>query len=80
MIRRLFHLAFSGLLIVFTFTFIAVTLLIAGIDVVAAAIFPGLRPSDRHLLAQPPEADEFDFEHAIEAYDDLLGAHMGRMR
>jgi hypothetical protein len=76
-LNRGVDIALAGLLAAFSLPLLTFTLLITRLQSGAAAIAP--RPgADRGTRGrgalQPPFADEFGFERAIEAYEELIDA------
>jgi hypothetical protein len=80
MIRRWFAVALKGLLTVSTFAFITISLLVAGVNMAATTLFPCFGFRNLYGLRNAPAADEFGFERAMGAYEELIGAHAGRKR
>ncbi|MGA9061965.1 MAG: hypothetical protein WB341_09900 [Terracidiphilus sp.] len=81
MLRLWFGPAITGLLCVLSLPLIAISLLIAAICAAAFAVYSPFRrrkrpgdPAARDAWA----ANEFKFERAIEAYEELIDAHAWR--
>ena len=79
MLRFWFGLALTGLLVAFSLPLIAICRIFAGPDSMAASFPPGFRRrrrvdgfDDQKLWA----SDEFGFEHALQAYEELIDAHV----
>ncbi len=78
MLRFWFSLAFAGLLVAFVLPLFAIRRCLAGFGTSSASFLPGFRWRRRaggfdhqRLWA----SDEFGFEHAIEAYEELIDVH-----
>ena len=81
MLRCWFNLALAGLLVTFALPLFAVLRLIAGSGSAVASVLPHFRRSwmvanfeQQRLWA----SNEFGFEHAIEAYEEVIDAHVWR--
>jgi len=83
MFRDCLRYALSFLLFVFTFPLLAVSFLIAALCTAVAAIVPGLlKRNDQDVIALQKlrVVDQFNFEEAMGAYEELIGAHVKRQR
>lgn len=83
MVRTLIRLSLSILLIVLSLPFLAVSFVVASIGAVVAAGVTRLcrqQRAEKTGLDRPRPADSFStdpfcFDHAIRAYEDLLGGY-----
>lgn len=83
MIRDYLRFALSLLLVTLSLPLLAVSLLIAALCTAVAAILPGLlKRNDQDVIALQKlrTVDEFDFAEAMNAYEELIGAHVRRHR
>ena len=81
MLRTWFAFAFTGTLCVLSLPFFAVSLLIAAICSAAVAFISpdrGCRLSIDSGIRETWAANEFQFERAIEAYEELIDSHSRR--
>ncbi len=79
--RPWFSLALAGMLYVFLLPFFAISLVIAAIGSTAVAVVPPFRRHRRSIdsdVRKAWTANEFGFERAIEAYEELIDAHAWR--
>jgi hypothetical protein len=88
MFRGCLRCALSFLLLALSLPLLAVSLLIAALSTAVVAMIPGLlkrAPQDAMALkklrvtdqfADQFSVDQFNFEGAISAYEDLIGAHV----
>lgn len=79
--RPWFGLAFTGILCVLSLPFFAITLLIAAICSTAAAALSLFRGRRRFIdcdIRETWAVNEFGFERAIEAYEELIDAYAWR--
>jgi hypothetical protein len=80
-LRTWFALAFTGALCVLSLPFFAISLLIAAICSAAVAFISpdrGCRQSIDSGIRETWAANEFQFDRAIEAYEELIDAHSWR--
>jgi len=80
-VRDCLRLSFSMLLILLSLPFLAVSFLLAAVCAAVAAVFPRFhRPRQANALdlSKLRPVDEFGFEHALDAYEELIGAHAWR--
>lgn len=78
MVRTLIRLSLSILLIVLSLPFLAVSFAVASVGAVAAAVVTRLcRRQRAGKMGQGKQrpADPYCFDHAIRAYEDLLGGY-----
>jgi hypothetical protein len=83
MFRDGLRFALSFLLLAFSLPLLAVSFLIAALCTAVVAIIPGLlRRNDRDAIALQKlrVVDQFNFEEAMSAYEELIGAHVRRQR
>jgi hypothetical protein len=83
MFRDGLRFALSFLVVAFSLPLLAVSLLIAALCTAVIAILPGLlkrNPEDVIALQKLRTVDEFNFEEAMNAYEELIGAHVRRQR
>jgi hypothetical protein len=83
MLRKCLRYALSLLLVTVTLPVLAVSFLIAALCTAAVAVVPGLlKRHDRHAIAlhKLRVVDQFNFEEAMSAYEELIGAHVTRQR
>jgi hypothetical protein len=83
MFRVCLRFALSFLLLAFSFPLLAVSFLIASLCTAAVAVVPGLlKRSDQDVIAlhKLRVVDQFNFEEAMNAYEELIGAHVRRLR
>ncbi len=81
MLRTWFAFAFTGALCVLSLPFFAISLLIAAICSAAVAFISpdrGCRKSIDSGIRENWAANEFQFERAIEAYEELIDTHSWR--
>lgn len=79
-LRPWFGLALTGVLCVLSLPLIAISLLIAAICTAAFALYSPIRRRRRSIdsgMRDAWAANEFGFERAIEAYEELIDAHVG---
>jgi len=79
--RPWLSLALAGMLYVFLLPFFAISLLIAATCSVAVAVMSPFRGHRRPIdsdIRKAWTANEFGFERAIEAYEELIDAHAWR--
>ena len=81
MFRGCLRFTLSFLLLAFTLPLLAVSFLIAALCAGVVAVLPGF-PKRNHgdaiALQKLRAVDEFGFEEAVKAYEDLIGAYVGR--
>lgn len=77
MVRDCLRLSFSLVLILLSLPFLAVSFLVAALCAAVAAAFPHFRRRQAGAtgLTRLRPVDEFGFEGALAAYEDLIGAH-----
>ena len=83
MLRKCLRLALSFLLVVLTLPLLAVSFLIAALCTAVVAVVPGLlkrNDQDVTTLHKLRTVDQFNFEEAMSAYEELIGAHVRRQR
>jgi len=83
MLRSCLRYALSLLLVTVTLPVLAVSFLIAALCTAVVAVVPGLlKRDDRHAIAlhNLRVVDQFNFEEAMSAYEELIGAHVRRQR
>jgi len=83
MLRKCLRYALSLLLVTVTLPVLAVSFLIAALCTAAVAVITGLlKRHDRHAIAlhKLRVVDQFNFEEAMSAYEELIGAHVTRQR
>ena len=83
MFRDGLRFALSFLLFAFSLPLLAVSLLIAALCTAVVAVVPGLlkrNDQDVITLHKLRTADQFNFEEALSAYEELIGAHVRRQR
>lgn len=81
--RDCLRFAISFLLVAFSLPLLAVSFLIAALCTAVAAILPGpLKRNDQDVIALQKlrTVDQFNFEEAMNAYEELIGAHVRRQR
>jgi hypothetical protein len=79
--RPWFGFAHTRILSVLSLPLLAIALLIAAICSVVFAVYsPFRRRRGIGEHQRPWASDEFGFEHAIEAYEELIDAHMRRQK
>lgn len=75
MVRHIVRFSLSTLLILLSLPFLAISFLLAAVCATAASALPHhRRQTDEAGVTQLGKADQFGFENAISAYEDLLGA------
>lgn len=78
--RNFLCMSLSTLLLLLSLPLLAVTSLVAVLSSAAAVLFP--RFQRRHAcatdLGKLRPVDEFGFENALHAYEELIGAYTGR--
>jgi len=82
-LRFWFSLALAGLLIAFSLPLVAVRRFRAGPGSTAASFLPSFirrRRAGSFEHQRLWASDEFGFEHAIQAYEDLIDAHVSTPR
>jgi len=75
--------ALSLLLVTLSLPLLAISFLIAALCTAAVAILPRLlKRSDQDVIAlhKLRTVDQFNFEEAMNAYEELIGAHVRRQR
>jgi hypothetical protein len=83
MFRDGLRFALSFLLLAFSLPLLAVSFLIAALCTAVVAILPGLlKRNDQDVIALQKlrVVDQFNFEEAMSAYEELIGAHVRRQR
>lgn len=83
MVRDCLRLSLSILLILLSLPFLAVSFLLAASCTAVAAAFPRFhkaRQASAVDLRKLRPVDEFGFENALNAYEELIGAHAWRRR
>ena len=83
MFRDCLRFALSFLLVAFSLPLLAISFLIAALCTAVLAILPGLlKPNDQDVIALQKlrVVDQFNFEEAMSAYEELIGAHVRRQR
>jgi len=83
MVRNCLWLTLSILLILVSLPFLAASFLIATLGTAAVAAFPRLhrqRQTGAVALNRLQPVEQFGFEGALAAYEQLIGAHAGRTR
>ena len=81
MFRDCLRFALAFLLVAFSLPLLAVSFLIAALCTAAVAIGPGLlKRNDGDVIAMQKlrAVDQFNFEEAMSAYEELIGAHVRR--
>lgn len=81
MLRAGLRFALSCSLVAFSIPLLAVSFLIAALCAAMVAVLPGfLKRHNRHVnaLKKLQPVDEFAFEEAVQAYEELIGAHAWR--
>ena len=82
-VRDCLRLSLSILLILLSLPLLAISFLVAALCVAPAVIFPRLlrrRQSGAIDLNKLRAVDEFGFEGALDAYEELISAHAWRKR
>jgi hypothetical protein len=81
MLRDVLRFALSFLLVALSIPLLTVSFLIAALCAGVVAVLPGF-PKRNHgdaiALQKLRAVDEFGFEEAVKAYEDLIGAYVGR--
>ena len=83
MFRDCLRFALSFLLVAFSLPLLAISFLISALCTAAVAILPRfLKRSDQDVIALQKlrVVDQFNFEEAMSAYEELIGAHVRRQR
>jgi hypothetical protein len=83
MFRDCLRYALSLLLVTLSLPLLAVSFLIATLCTAVVAILPGLLKRDDQDVIAPQKlrvVDQFDFAEAMNAYEELIGAHVRRQR
>jgi hypothetical protein len=83
MFRNCFRFTLSFLLFAFSLPLLAISFLIAALCTGVVAILPGLlqrNDQDGLALNKLRVVDQFNFEEAMNAYEELIGAHVRRQR
>jgi hypothetical protein len=83
MFRDGLRYALTFLLVAFSLPLLGVSFLIAALCTVVVAILPGLlkrNDQDAIALQKLRVVDQFNFEEAMNAYEELIGAHVRRQR
>ena len=83
MVRDCLHFALSFLLVILSLPLLAVSFLIAALCTALVAVVPGLlkrNDQDVITLHKLRTVDQFNFEEAMNAYEELIGAHVRRQR
>jgi hypothetical protein len=81
--RPWFGFALTGILCALSLPLIALSMLIAGVFTATVAIGSPLRARQRirdSTIEKKWRSDEFAFERAIEAYEELIDAHVWKRR
>jgi hypothetical protein len=81
MFRNCLRFALTFLLVAFSLPLLAVSFLIAALCTAVVAIGPGLlKRNDRDVIALKKlrVVDQFNFQEAMSAYEELIGAHVRR--
>jgi hypothetical protein len=81
LLRDCLRFSLSILLILLSLPFLAVSFLLAAVCASVAALFPRFhRPRQAAAidLSKLRPVDEFGFENALAAYEELIGAHAWR--
>jgi hypothetical protein len=83
MFRGCLRFALPFLLVALSLPLLAVSFLIAALCTAVVAVVPGLlKRNDQHVitLQKLRVVDQFNFEEAMNAYEELIGAHVRRQR
>ena len=83
MFHNCLRFALSLLLVAFWLPLLGVSFLIAALCTAVAAILPGfLKHNDQDVIALQKlrVVDQFNFGEAMNAYEELIGAHVRRQR
>ncbi len=83
MFRDCLRYALSLLLVILSLPLLAVSFLIAALCTAVVAVVPGLlkrNPQDAITLQKLRVVDQFNFAEAMNAYEELIGAHVRRQR
>ena len=83
MLRFWFCLALAGLLVAFSLPFFAIRRFLAGPGFALASFLPSFRWRWRASCFEYQKlwaSDEFGFEHALQAYEELIDAHVSTPR
>lgn len=82
MFRSCLHFVLSFLLVAFWLPLLGVSLLIAALCAVVATLPGLLRRNDRDAIAvqELRVVDQFNFGEAMNAYEELIGAHVRRQQ
>lgn len=78
LVSNFVRISLSALLIVLSLPFLAISFLVAALCAVAVSAFPGVhhqQQTGETCAVKPRMIDQFGFENAVSAYEDLLGAH-----
>ncbi|MFZ0336430.1 MAG: hypothetical protein WAL45_00240 [Terracidiphilus sp.] len=81
MLRDVLRFALSFLLVALSIPLLAVAFLIAALCATVVPILPGFpkrNHADAIALQKLQAVDEFGFENAVTAYEDLIGAYVWR--
>ena len=80
MLRSCLSFVRAGLLIALSLALLAILRIFAGAGSRLASLLPNLGMRGRRNVFEPQKlwaSDEFGFDHAIEAYEELIDAHVG---
>jgi hypothetical protein len=83
MVRNGLRFAFSFLLFACSLPLLAISFLIAALCTAMVAIVPGVLKRNHPevtSLKNLRTVDQFNFEEAMNAYEELIGAHVRRQR
>jgi len=82
MFRDCLRFALSFLLVAFSLPLLAISFLIAALCTAVVAIPGLLKRNDQDVIALQKlrVVDQFNFEEAMSAYEELIGAHVRRQR
>jgi hypothetical protein len=83
MFRDCLRFALTFFLVAFSLPLLAVSFLLAALCTAVVAILPGLpkrNDQDAIALQKLRAVDQFNFAEAINAYEELIGAHVRRQR
>ena len=78
MLRDLVRLSLSLVLLLLSLPFLAISFTVAALCAAVAAVFPRFHRQRETEIEKLQSANEFDFDNALAAYEQLIGTHAGR--
>ena len=78
MLRDLVRLSLSLVLLLLSLPFLAISFTVAALCAAVAALFPRFHRQHETEIGKLQSANEFGFDNALAAYEQLIDAQVGR--